>query len=64
MPKRKIESKVKLTAAEARSVQGFVVDRPASSGKIEEKSSNDYANEVFRGGKKARAYGAVYGCLL
>ncbi|KAE9107372.1 hypothetical protein PF006_g21133 [Phytophthora fragariae] len=55
----KIENKVKLTAAEARSVQRFVVDPPASSGKRKERSSSDYANEILRGGKKARASGAA-----
>ncbi|KAG6583225.1 uncharacterized protein IUM83_06135 [Phytophthora cinnamomi] len=55
----KIENKVKLTAAEARSVQRFVVDPPASSGKRKERSSSDYANEILRGGKKARSSGAA-----
>lgn len=55
----KIENKVKLTAAEARSVQRFVVDPPASSGKWKERSSSDYANEILQGGKKARASGAA-----
>ncbi|KAE9040639.1 hypothetical protein PR003_g4722 [Phytophthora rubi] len=55
----KIENKAKLTAAEARSVQRFVVDPPASSGKRKEMSSSDYANEILRGGKKARASGAA-----
>ncbi|KAE8907616.1 hypothetical protein PF005_g2534 [Phytophthora fragariae] len=55
----KIENKAKLTAAEARSVQRFVVDPPASSGNRKERSSSDYANEILRGGNKARASGAA-----
>ncbi|KAG6608727.1 uncharacterized protein IUM83_14817 [Phytophthora cinnamomi] len=34
-------------------------DPPASSGKRKERSSSDYANEILRGGKKARSSGAA-----
>ncbi|KAG6618481.1 Phosphoenolpyruvate carboxykinase [Phytophthora cinnamomi] len=39
-----------------RSVQRYP---PASSGKRKERSSSDYANEILRGGKKARSSGAA-----
>ncbi|GMF17457.1 unnamed protein product [Phytophthora fragariaefolia] len=55
----KIENNFKLTATEARSVQRFVVDPPASSGKGKERSSSDNANEILGGGKQVRASGAA-----
>jgi hypothetical protein len=51
----KVANCVKLTAAEARAMQRFVVEPPASRGKRKERSSSDYASEILSGGKKAKA---------
>ncbi|RAW24639.1 hypothetical protein PC110_g18931, partial [Phytophthora cactorum] len=55
----KIANDSKLTTAEARAVERFVVEPSTSTGKKKERSSDNYANEILRGGKQPRRDGVV-----
>ncbi|KAG6948469.1 hypothetical protein JG687_00015466 [Phytophthora cactorum] len=48
----KIDNDRKLTAAEARAVERFAVEPSTSTGKRKERSSDNYASEILRGGKQ------------